>query len=544
MKKVVFGLVLCFVAFGLQVSAQKNRLISDIQGDKNFSAYVGEVVRVNGIVTARTKSGFFLQTPDSKVDGNPNTSEGIFVFTKTEPEGEATVGNLVSITGKVDEWAPSADPNSLKITQISMMKGRDFVAVESKSNPLPKAITLTNDDFKPNSIDQLEKFEGMRVTVPELMVVAPTNGRVDEMNGSSISDGVFYAVANGLEYRRPYREVGYSIYDFLMLSDKEKDKMRKDYPKMTLFDHNPDRLRIESSGQLGAQPIDVTTFANIKNLTGVVNYAYRAYSILVDPDNKPEISGLTRAKAFPTPTDKQFSIAAMNIERFFDDTDDPETKEPIINTEGFARRIKKISIAIRLYLNNPDVVAVVEAESLPVLKKLAEAVNKDSEAAGKPNPQYEAYLVEGNDIGGIDSGFLVKRSRVDVLETKQFGKEDKFKNPVSKEDVFLNDRPPFLLRAAIKTASAPYEFTVIVNHLKSFRGYTDEKDAPFVQMKKKLQAEFLARYVGERQKANPAERIALVGDFNFYQFNDGIMDVIGTIKGSPAAKGRNDKSGR
>ena len=55
-----------------------------------------------------------------------------------------------------------------------------------------------------------------------------------------------------------------------------------------------------------------------------------------------------------------------------------------------------------------------------------------------------------------------------------------------------------------------------------------------------LQAEFLARYVNDRQKANPNERIALVGDFNFYQFNDGIMDVIGSIKGTPTMPGFED----
>jgi hypothetical protein len=42
--------------------------------------------------------------------------------------------------------------------------------------------------------------------------------------------------------------------------------------------------------------------------------------------------------------------------------------------------------------------------------------------------------------------------------------------------------------------------------------------------------------VQERLKANPTERIALLGDFNAFQFNDGVMDVVGTIKGKPAAK--------
>ncbi len=539
MKKIYFVLVLSLFVFASIASAQKTRLISEIQGDKNVSPYNDEMVRTSGIVTARTKTGFYLQTPDDKVDNNPNTSEGIFVFTMTEPGAEATIGNGVTITGTVTEFKPKADPQSLSITEISFFKSKDVITVDSKGNALPKPIILTVTDFKTttiNQIDIIEKYEGMRVTVAEMTVIAPTNGRTDEKTGASLSDGIFYGVVKGIA--RPFREPGYDIYDYLMLTDKEKDQIKKETPKIILFDHNPERIRVESTVQLGAQPIDVTAYSEIKNLTGVVHYGYRTYSILVDADNKPTLSNLFKAAPLPAPTDRQFSIAATNVERLFDDEDDPNIKEPIITSEGFEKRLKKVSLAIRNYMQTPDVVAVVEMENLAVLKKLADRVNKDSEANGKPNPKYEAYLVEGNDIGGIDSGYLVKSSRVEVLETKQFGKDEKFQNPVSKEDVFLNDRPPFLLRASIKDAktNTPFEFAVIVNHLKSFNDYNHEKKSPFVRMKKKLQAEFLAKYVADRLKANPNERIALVGDLNFYQFNDGIMDVLGTLKGMPSAK--------
>ena len=55
-------------------------------------------------------------------------------------------------------------------------------------------------------------------------------------------------------------------------------------------------------------------------------------------------------------------------------------------------------------------------------------------------------------------------------------------------------------------------------------------------MKNRLQAGFLSKLVETRQKADPNERIILLGDFNAYQFSDGIVDVVGTIKGTPAAK--------
>ncbi|NOT47730.1 MAG: nuclease, partial [Acidobacteria bacterium] len=196
------------------------------------------------------------------------------------------------------------------------------------------------------------------------------------------------------------------------------------------------------------------------------------------------------------------------------------------------------SKAIRDFMQAPDVIGVIEVENLAALKRLAAKLNSDTVVAGKPDPKYEAFLIDGNDGRGIDNGFLVKTSRVKVVETKQLGKDDKYKNPNTKEDNFVNDRPPLMLRASIEDEKTgrPFEFTVIANHLKSFLGYNDPKQMDNVRLKKKLQAEFLAKLVQARQAADPKERIILLGDFNSYQFNDGIMDQTGTITGKPSGK--------
>jgi hypothetical protein len=528
---VLFLIVLVFIS---GVSAQKSRTISEIQGDKAASMFVNEPVRVSGIVTARTRSGFFMQTPDDKADSNPNTSEGILVFTRTEPGSEATIGNLVTVTGTIDEFRPKNELSSLPITEIRFTKGKDIVEVESKNNPLPKAVALTVQDFTSNKIDQIEKYEGMRVFVETLTAISPTGGRVQDKNATAESNGTFFAVVKGIP--RPFREPGMDIYDYIMSPDK--DRLKKDYPKMPIFDNNPERLRIESTAQLGASAIDVNSKAEIKNLSGVLHYTYRTFTIYVDVDSKHSISNAIKPVVLPQANDRQFSVAATNLENFFDDEDDPSMKEDIVTKEAFALRLKKISGAIREYLQMPDIIGIIEAENLSALKRLAEKVNNDAVAAGKPNPKYEAFLVDGNDGRGIDNGFLVKTSRVEVVSVKQFGKEEKYENPVRKSEFSLNDRPPLLLEARINDAKTnkPFAVTIIVNHLKSFNGYNDEKDAPNVRLKKRLQAEYLAKLVGERQKANPGERILLVGDFNAYQFNDGIVDVIGAIKGTPAPK--------
>lgn len=547
--------VCCVVfLFAHGISAQKQYSIAEIQGDKNISPHERESASVNGVVTARTRTGFFLQTPDDKVDANPATSEGIFVFTNKPPPADISPGNNVSITGTVEEYRPRNSQDSMSVTEISLRLGQDTIKVVSKGNALPKPSVLTTADFAPNTIDELEKYEGMRVAVPEMTVVASTGGRVDVKTASAVSDGVFFGVVKGIP--RPYREPGLDIRDYL--STPNNDKLKKDVPKLQIFDANPEVIRVDSNeqdwkpagppslmtalefaaGLTGPGVINAPSLAALANLTGVLHYTNGRYTIFLDYDKKLAASSTIKPNPLPVPTDRQFSIAGMNLENFFDDQDDPAIKEDVVAPEAFQKRLKKISMAVRDHLQMPDVIGTVEVENLATLKRLAEKINLDAVAAGKPNPKYEAYLVEGNDGRGIDVGFLVKSSRVKVLETKQFGKDDKFKHPGSGEDEFLNDRPPLMLRASIDDAKTgrPFEFTLIVNHLKSLLGYNDPKQMENVRMKKRLQAEFLAKYVQDRLKVNPNERIALLGDFNAFQFNDGVMDVIGTIKGKPAAK--------
>ena len=535
-------LVLCLFSVGAY--AQKQYSIAEIQGTGNSSPHVGESVTINGVVTARTKSGVFIQSPDDKVDSNPATSEGIFVFTQKLPPADLAVGASIIVSGRVDEYRNRNDVNALTTTEISHRLGSDSYKIIALTVPLPKPIMLTSADFATNTVDELERFEGMRISLGEMLVVAPTGGRVDIKNASADSDGTFFAVAKGMA--RPFREPGLDIRNLNGLTDK--DKVRQEHPRIQIFDSNPEIIRVDTNEQLesdagrdgpqNAPTLNVPAQTVLSNVTGVLHYGYGRYTLLPDPDKKITATSGIKPNPLPAPAERQFSVAGMNLENFFDDVDDPDIKEDVLASEAFQRRLKKVSIAVRDYLQTPDVIGTVEVENLAALKRLAEKVNADAVAAGKPNPKYEAYLVEGNDGRGIDVGFLVKSSRVKVLEVKQLGKSDKFKNPDTGEDEFLNDRPPLMLRVSIDDAKAgkPFEFMLVVNHLKSMLGYDDPKQMANVRLKKTLQAEFLARFVQERLKADPNERIALIGDFNAFQFNDGVMDMIGTIKGKPASK--------
>lgn len=496
--------------------------INQIQGAGSSSPLVGQTVTTTGVVTARKSNGFFIQTPDAETDADPLTSEGLFVFTSTTPPSAASVSNLVSVAGPVSEFIPSSDPNSPPLTELS---GSVTVSLISTGNPLPASIVLTAADTDPaGSIEQLERFEGMRVQVSSLTAIALTDGFVSEPNATSTSNGIFFAVITGVA--RPLREPGVELPDALPPGSP---------CCVPRFDANPERLRVDSDGQTGAVALEVTTGATITNVVGVLDYGSRTYTILPDPGTPPSVSGNINAVAVPDPAADELTVSSINLERFFDTTNDPATSDPVLTQTAFDNRLNKISLHIRNILRSPDVIGVQEAENIDALTALANKVNSDAIAAGASDPGYQAFLIEGNDVGGIDVGLLVKTARVSVISVTQEGKDATFINPNTGQPETLNDRPPLILRATVQPpAGAAFPVTVIVNHLRSLLGINSPTDGDRVRAKRRAQAEFLADLIQSRQTADPSENIISVGDYNAFQFNDGYVDVIGTIKGAPA----------
>ncbi len=499
-----------------------NLAINQIQGSGTTSPFASLRVRTSGIVTGRRSNGFFIQTPDAEVDADPNTSEGILVFTSSAPPAAAAVGNQVAVTGTVSEFIPSADPYSPPLTELSVSP---VVTLISSGNPLPAPVTLMAAQTSPTGgVEQLERFEGMRVRVDSLTAVSPTGGFTDENDALGNSNGVFYGVITGLG--RPFREPGIDALNPLPAGAPAG---------VPRFDGNPEKLRVDSDG-IGAPLLEVTSGAVITNLVGPLDFSFRTYTIMPEPTSVPEVTGNISAIPAPAPGADEFTVASFNMERFFDTVNDPGIGDPVLTTTAFNNRLNKASLAIRNVMRTPDIIGVEEVENLSTLQAIAAKVNSDAVAAGDPDPGYVAYLIEGNDPGGIDPGFLVKTggARVTVIDVTQEGKTTTYIDPNSGLPDLLNDRPPLILRAVINHPDGPaFPVTVIVNHLRSLIGVDDPVDGNRVRTKRRAQAEFLANLIQTRQSADPTEKIISVGDYNAFQFNDGYVDSIGTIKGTP-----------
>ena len=509
--------------------------IASIQGPGASSPLVGASVTTRGVVTGAKTNGFFIQEPDASADAAPATSEGVFVFTSAAPPAAAAVGNLVQVTGTVAEFVPSGDVLQPPLTELTSPS----VTLISTGQPLPAAVPLGAGFPDPaGPVDQLERLEGMRVQVSSLTVTGPTLGNINEAAAAATTSGVFHGVVTGVA--RPFREPGIPAND---------PPPSGTIPPIPRFDANPELIRVDSDGQPGAVAIDVGAGAVVTGLVGPLDYAFRAYTILPDPGTPPGVTGGPTPAAVTSPTALEVTVASFNLQRFFDTVDDPAIGEPVLSAAAFDARLKKASRAVRDYLGMPDILGVQEVENVTTLQALAARIGTDALAATQPDPRYAAYLVEGNDVGGIDVGFLVKTAvvagatpRVTVSAVVQERDGTLFVNPDASTEL-LNDRPPLRLNAVVHQASgASFPLTVIVNHLRSLSGANDTSAGANgwatvgdrVRAKRLQQAEDLASLVQARQAADPAERIVIAGDFNAFDFNDGLGDSLGVIKGTPA----------
>lgn len=497
--------------------------IHEIQGSGSTSTYDGTDVTTSGIVTAKRSNGFFLQTPDAAADANPATSQAIFVFTGGAPS--VNVGDSIQVTGTVDEFAGSGGVFNMPSTQLQPSN----IVVSSTGNPLPAVVEITAGMLGANSLpDVLEHLEGMRVSVANGKIVAQSPGNTNEDSvTSSDLNGEFEIVVAGVQ--RPLREAGISIFD-------PYSPVPATVP---LFDANQERLKVYPLVVPPGGTPRVDAGGTVSNLVGVLtyfgsNFAESAWELLYDAASPPTIvSGTPLAVADPTTDD--VTIAGFNMLRLFDDV--ANGTGPTISSLNFDRRVTKAAAVICDWLKTPDIVGAVEVENLNALNTLATKLN--TTCANTPN--YVAYLQEGNDVGGIDVGFLVNTrsagavSRVQVLETEQHGKTTMWTEPGGGTSL-LNDRPPLRLKALVTLDDGrTYPVTVIVVHQRSLNGNdATGSSGDRVRAKRAKQAEFLAQLVDDLQTANPDEKIALVGDFNAFDVNDGYVDAMGITTGNPA----------
>jgi predicted extracellular nuclease len=455
--------------------------ISEIQGNGLASPFTGqEILTRNNVVSAVFANEFFIQDPTP--DADPETSDGIHVFTGSAPG--VAVGDLVDVQGNVVEF--------FNDTELS---GSPTVAVISSGNPLPAPVLFSPTVPSPNqpqSVTEMERFEGMLVRVENGTVSGPTN----QFNEASVVAAP----------QRAFREPGIL---FPGLSG------------LPVWDGNPEIFEIDTDffGDL-----QLSAGAVVVEAEGPLAFSFSDYQIW-----PKTLNVVGEIEPTPARAAGEFTVASQNLFRLFDTVNDPSCGDTISTPTAFNNRLAKFSLQIRNVLGSPDVLAVSEVENLSTLQALAAKLHADD-----PSLSYTAYLEEGNDIGCIDVGFLV-RDTVSAASVAQFGKDDTFE--FGGTTFILNDRPPLVLTGSYVGNGAPFPITVIAVHQRSLSGIEDPGDGPRVREKRHQQALRLSEFIQELQTDTPGLRLIAIGDFNAFEFTDGYVDVMGQVTGNPDPAG-------
>jgi hypothetical protein len=436
-------------------------------GTSHSSPFVGSEVYVQGVVFERTQEyrsdggayyGFFMQNTAAEADGDPNSSDGIFVFqyiysTLLVDGGgfyEPQIGDEVVIRGTVEERYGNTRLNFVNLVEV-VRSGVDLDVEIPAFVADPPHTYVSNTDFDDiqDAYRYWERREGMRGQVPAGSIVL--NGR--DVFASSFDSEVWVVRSDTIIGQRtdPYEQRSFrDVHPF------------DDITSLSFDNDNPYRILMGGFG-VKATADDTTTllppartFDTLTNAPiGGVYYNFGKYSIQVE-EQPTFVNGvdpsLNNPPTVPDP-DFEYSVVVFNVENLYDYVDDafdgcdfqgndgcPGVYPPFDyappNNDVYQTRLSEIASQIINDLHSPDIILTQEVEDQDVCLIVAGAYtcpafdDQENNADGKPDalqelaqvihdmggPMYDAALDrDGADDRGIVSGYLYRTDRVELL---------------------------------------------------------------------------------------------------------------------------------
>ncbi|MFD6243814.1 endonuclease/exonuclease/phosphatase family protein [Streptomyces roseolus] len=498
--------------------------VHDVQGTTRVSPLVGKQVTgvagvVTGVRTYGSSRGFWMQDPQG--DGNPATSEGLFVFTGSNPT--VAVGDAVSVDGTVTEYVPGGlNSGNQSLTQLSRPK----VTVVSKGNALPAPVTIAPWSVPDAYAPAGDPANGGSINGLELDPETYALDYYESLEGTNVRVGSSRVVGA----TDPYSELWVTVKPW------ENDNERGGTVYGSYESQNTGRLQIQSLIPLAQQPFPK---ANVGDwLTGSTEgpldfNQFGGYTLTARTIGTLQDRGLEREV-----TEKQhkneLAVATYNVENL--DPSDPQEK------------FDALAKAVVENLAAPDVLALEEIQddngakndgtvsAGQTLKKFTDAIV----AAGGPAYEWRSIDPENNKDGGEPGGnirqvFLFNPERVSFVDRAGGDATTATGVTGTKGRAALTLSPGRIdpANTAWESSRKPLagEFTfrgrtvfVIANHFGSKGG--DESLVSHHQppnrsseAKRLLQAQAVNAFVKEIIAVDKQADVLVVGDINDFEFS-------------------------
>jgi predicted extracellular nuclease len=487
------------------VSSVTNTRIFSIQGSTGTSPFATQAVATSGVVTKLNNNGYYLQ--DLTGDGDPATSDGIFVFTGVAPS--VAVGQMVQLTAKVVEFNTGAagNPATLAhpVTQLTDVSAQTVLGSGYSIAPTPIVL--------PESFGaQLERYEGMLVRVDVPLTVSQNYflGRYGQVTLSA--GGRLETVTNR---HRPGTPEAVALADLNARSSIVLD---------------------DGTSAQNPNPIPYIGVANtlragdtVRGLTGVIDYGLATDSnagpadYRIHPTAAPAITRDNPRTATPPAVGGNVRVASFNVLNYFTTlSSNPQGCFPS-NTSSdcrgadsaaeFTRQRTKIVEALAAI--DADAVGLMEMENngATAIQNLVDALNARVGAG-----TYAAVPIPAGGTGtdAIKVAMIHKPARLSRVGA-----------PVSDTNS-VHNRPPL---AQTFAAANGEKFTLVVNHFKSkgcggaTGANTDQGDGQgCFNAARVAQGAALRSFISNLQASSGDPDVLVIGDLNAYAKEDPVVD--------------------
>jgi len=415
-------------------------------------------VRVQGVIYEKTLSrgtpttvnpsgnqfGFFLQNTASTADGDPLTSDGIFVFmgrfSTLLRDGGGTylpsVGDEVVIRGVVTEFFSLTEITSARLVQIL----RNSVDLEAE---LPAFETNPPANLQ-DAYRYWERHEGMRARIPVgSLVVGPR-----EIFASNLDAEVWVI--------RPDNPLATRSDPYARRVFRDPHPLDDD-PSARFDNGNGFRIVMGSHGiKAGANDNTVVigpgrTFDTLTApADGGVYFSFNKYQIMVGSQIQLG-NGMDPSSDAPVPrydAEREVRIATFNVENLYDFRDDPTDGCDFAGNSGcpgvnppfdyvpasqaaYSQKLNNLAGQILEDLHAPDIILIQEAEDQDICHVASTGLScgGTSHGDGKPDTVQELALViagrggptydaaddrDGADDRGIISAYMYRADRVEL----------------------------------------------------------------------------------------------------------------------------------
>jgi uncharacterized protein len=490
--------------------------IYDIQGS-GLSAAITGTVTTQGVVvgdfeTSASLSGFYMQ--DLTGDGDPATSDGIFVYTGNNDF--VSLGQVVRVTGYARE----------RFNQTALNGSNGNFAVV----PLANIIDCGSGSVDPvevmmpfESPTYLERYEGMLVKFPQPLVIS------EYFNYDRFGEMVLGLPLEGqsrLFTPTSVVEPGQPAID--LATENSLRKITLDDVNST---QNPATLRHPNGMPFGLDNLfrggDL-----VQNAIGVLGFDFNLYRIM--PTGPADFTAINHRTAFPDDVGGSLKVASFNVLNYFTTID---TRAPICGPAGtmecrgadteeeFTRQRTKILAA--LVAIDADIVGLIEIENdspNPIaVDPVADLVSGLNDVLGAGTYDYVKTGSIGTDA--IKVALIYKPAMVSLVgdyAILDFSVDPRFLDAYNR---------PVLAQTFLENNSGGM-LTVAVNHLKSKGsdcnaiGDIDLGDGQGnCNLTRKYAAEALVDWLAGYPTGVGVQDSLIIGDLNSYDKEDPI-DVI------------------